>query len=253
MLQVHVGRNSETTGITSRDRIRHLEDNVASLWSVVRELRSERGLANSEAPTHDGAQARQSAADSDSEASEMSPMNPPAHLQQLFDNEFLDSHGNDTMSSDIGSDKVSTAQLARARGRLQALMPPKEDVQAIFTPAAMWISLYNALFPAISMFTNAGELLARYESLQEPDANPVQIASLLISVAITVVQKPPEMTSRLVGIKDTALYVRKVTTAVEEVLVSNDALAGTLEGIETTLLYIRLYVSSVNCHTHHPM
>ena len=218
---------------------------MTSLWTVVQELRTERGHPLSETTRSDGAQIRQPSGDSDSESSDTSPMNPPAHLQQLFDNEFLDSHGNDTISSDIGSDKVSAAQVARARSRLQALMPPKEDVQAIFAPAAKWISLYTALFPVINMFTNAGEMLARYEALQEPDANPVSIASLLISVAITVVQKPPETACRLTAINDTALFVRRVTAAVEEVLVSNDNLIGTVEGIETTLLYIRLYVLDI--------
>ena len=213
---------------------------MTSLWNVVRELRTELGHAHSEPAPSDDAHIQHPDAYSESEMSETSPMNPPAHLQQLFDNEFLDSRGNDAGSSDLGSERMSTAQVAKARSRLQALMPPREDIHAIFTPAAKWISLYNALFPTIHMFTNAGEMLARYNSYSDSDANPVSIASLLISIAITVVQKPPELAGRLKSINDTALFVRKVTSAVEDVVVSNDTLAGTIEGIETTLLYIRL-------------
>lgn len=179
-------------------------------------------------------------ADTDSEMSELSPMNPPTHLQQLFDNEFLDSHGNDGLSSDMGSEKASSALLVRARTRLQALMPSKDDIHAILSNAASWLTLYNALFPTTTMFNNAQEMLAKYEALQAPDASPMSIASLLISISITVIQKPRDQYTELNGIKDTAGFVRKVTEAVEETIVSNDTLAGTLEGIETSLLYIRL-------------
>jgi ABC-type antimicrobial peptide transport system permease subunit len=90
------------------------------------------------------------------------------------------------------------------------------------------------------MFTNAQEMLAKYEALQAPDASPMSVASLLISISITLLQKPADLSNELAGIKDTASFVRKVTEAVEETVVSNDTLAGTLEGIETSLLYIRL-------------
>ena len=239
-MQVHVGRSSETTGITSRDRISQLEDNVTNLWSVVRELRTELGHEHSEPSQSAEPQARQTTADSESDSSELSPINPPPHLQQLFDNEFLDSHGNDTLSSDIGSDKTSMAVLTKARTRLQALLPPKEDVRTILAPAVPWFELYNSLFPTINIFTGTNEMLARYESLQEPDASPVAVGSLLISMAITVVQSPREISNQLTGIKDTSAFVRMVTEAVEQVIVNNDTLAGTIDGIETSLLFIRL-------------
>jgi hypothetical protein len=239
-LQTEVGRNSDIVAATSRDRISQLEDEVSKLWSVVSDLRAELGHAPSEEPQYRDAKVERHSAETDSEMSEISPMNPPTHLQQLFDNEFLDSHGNDGISSDMSSDKASSAMLVRARTRLQALMPPKEDVRTVISNAASWLTLYNALFPTITMFTNAQEMLAKYEALQAPDASPMSIASLLISISITVIQKPRDPSTELTGIKDTAAFVRKVTEAVEETIIANDILAGTLEGIETSLLYIRL-------------
>lgn len=239
-MQTEVGRGSDGIAATSRDRISQLEDEVSKLWIVVRGLKTELGHAPSEEPHYAGPKVQHHDAETDSEMSEVSPMNPPTHLQQLFDNEFLDSRGNDGPSSDMGSDKASSTIVARARTRLQALMPPKEDVRTIVSNAASWLNLYNALFPTITMFTNAQEMLAKYEALQAPDASPMSVASLLISICITVLQKPADPSNELTGIKDTASFVRKVTEAVDETVVSNDTLAGTLEGIETSLLYIRL-------------
>lgn len=120
---------------TSRDRISQLEDEVTKLWSVVRELKTELGHAPGEETQYHAPKVdRQGAgADTDSDMSDLSPMNPPTHLQQLFDNEFLDSYGNDGIDSDMGSEKPSSGVVIRARTRLQALMPPKEDVRTILT------------------------------------------------------------------------------------------------------------------------
>ena len=239
-MQTEVGRSGDSTAATSRDRISYLEHEVSNLWNVVRGLKNELGHAPSEESPYQGSRVERRDAETDSEMSELSPMNPPTHLQQLFDNEFLDSHGNDGISSDMGSDKASSTMVVRARTRLQALMPPKEDVRTIITTAASWLNLYNALFPTITMFLNAQEMLAKYEALQAPDASPMAVASLLISISITLIQRPPDRSNELTGIKDTAGFVRKVTETVEQTIVSNDTLAGTLEGIETSLLYIRL-------------
>lgn len=240
VLQTEVGRSSDVVPATSRDRITQLEDEVGKLWSVVGELRTELGHKpqNEETPyALRKAWKGEQGAETESEMSDISPMNPPTHLQVLFDNEFLDSHGHDM--SDMSSEKASSTMINRARNRLQALLPPKEDVRQILMSAGSWLTLYNALFPTITMFTHAQEMLAKYESLQGPDANPMSVASLLISISITVVQRPDPHKERS-GIKDPATFVRKVSEAVEETIVSNDQLAGTLEGIETSLLYIRL-------------
>lgn len=235
-----MGRSSEVVTSTSRDRISQLEDEVSKLWSVVRELKTELGHGPNVVSQYHGAKLEQHSADTDSEMSEVSPMNPPSHLQQLFDNEYLDSRNNDGISSDMGSDKASSAMMMKARNRLQALMPPKEDVRTVLTNAASWLTLYNALFPTITVFTDAQDVLAKYEALQAPDANPMSVGSLLISLSITIIQKPKDPSAELVGIGDVQSFVRNVTEAVEETIISNDTLAGTLEGLETSLLYIRL-------------
>lgn len=85
---------------------------------------------------------------SDSEGSEMSPMNPPAHLQQLFDNELLDTQGSTiTSPQSSNSDKAASALLSRARARLQALVPPKEDVQAVAPLTQTWSVTVSASEP----------------------------------------------------------------------------------------------------------
>ena len=241
ILQVHAGRNSDAPGITSRDRISQLEDNVATLWAVVRELKTELGHPQDDTFQSTGPSTRMAAADSDWDTSDTSPMNPPTHLQQLFENEILDSRGNDFSSLDNSSpDKASSAMITRARTRLQAVMPPKEDVQVISSMTSTWIPLYNALFPTVNMFASGHEMLSNYNAVQDPDdANPAFVAALLLSIALTVIQQPPDSLN-LKGIKDAPSFVRHVSAVVDEVIVSSDSMCSTIEGIETALLWLRL-------------
>ncbi|KAK3710984.1 hypothetical protein LTR37_010005 [Vermiconidia calcicola] len=246
VLQVLAGRNGESTGVTSRDRIGHLEQSVSSLWTVVRELRKEVGHSPNEGAQSDEVPVEQSTADGESEVSDNEPMNPPPHLQQLFDNEFLDSRGVDGLSSEASTDKASDAAIARARRRLQALLPSEDDLRAISEPAVRWMHLYNSMFPTMTSCTSGDEMLAQHHAMQDAAANPMNIAALLISIAITLVQRPSDALPRLSGIKDSTKYVRQLSEAVEETIVHNDDLAGTITGIETTLLYIRLQLVSTH-------
>jgi hypothetical protein len=179
------------------------------------------------------------AQETDSETSEMSPINPPAHLQQLFDNDFVDTQATDAMSSNVGSDRISNALLSKVRSRLQALMPSKEDVRIICEPSMKWISIYASLFPTMNKFNSAEDILGQYDLLCGPDANPLQLAGLLLSVAITIVQQPAIPTSSLT-MTDPLRWVRSVNDTIDDTVVRNDSLVCTMEGIETTLLYLRL-------------
>ncbi len=210
---------------------------MSQLWGIVGSLKSEVGHATQDS----GAAGAYSAAgdESDSTPSDLSPMNPPAHLQQLFDNDFVDS----ASVADANSEHLSAALLARVRTRLQALIPTKEDIRIICGPSLLWTGVYSGLFPTVSKFSTIDEMLGQYDSLSSPDANPLAVAALLLSLAINIVQQPshPPM-SPSSNIADPVQWARLVSDNVDELVVRNDSLACTMEGIETIMLCIRLYV-----------
>lgn len=84
-------------------------------------------------------------------------------------------------------------------------------------------------------------MLAKYESVQSPDAHPCAVAICLLATAITAQQTPATVVPKLMGIKDLHAFPREVSAVVEETIVNNSALGGTMEGIEATLLFLRLY------------
>ena len=112
----------------------------------------------------------------------------------------------------------------------------------ITTRASPWLSLYRAFFPIINLTETSDEMMLQYDKLQAPNADPVAIAILLLSIAITVQQEPDDTAGHTAGssIGDADSFIRDVSDTVERVVISDDAMAGNLEGIETTLLFLRL-------------
>lgn len=235
---------------TSRARIDHLESEITSLWSVVRNIGTSVACAptGSTSPSQTarvgGGNGKQmegrcnDSDESDSTVSEISPANPPTHLLQLFDNDLLDTNED---GSAAASSHASSLHKESRNTPLRRLMPSRQDMITISASASSWMSLYNAIFPAINFIRTRDEMLSQFEKSQDPNADPVATAALLLSVAITVQQAPNDTTgSAAKTIKDASSFIKDVSDVVERVVVSDDGLAGSVEGIETAMLFLRL-------------
>jgi hypothetical protein len=239
---------SEAISVTSRARIRHLEIEVSSLWTVVRNLEAKLGCSTAEVATArqlppqmettGGPNDEARDDDSDANAPDMSPANPPSHLLQLFDNSVLGSYAE---GSATPPHHAPSLEKKHGTSALRRLMPSREDMLTITAHASSWLFLYNALFPMINLTKTSDEMLSQYDKLQDSNSGPVAIASLLLSVAMTVQQAPDEtagLAAKSIG--DASSFIKDVSDSVERTVVSDDALAGSLEGIEMTLMFLRL-------------
>ncbi|KAK5123659.1 hypothetical protein LTR85_002295 [Meristemomyces frigidus] len=86
--------------------------------------------------------------------------------------------------------------------------------------------------------SSSDEMLLQYDKMQGGGGNTLGIAALLLSVAMTVQQALNDMAVE--SISNTFVFVKQVSDAVERIVISDDVLAGTLQGLETALLFIRL-------------
>lgn len=179
------------------------------------------------------------------DSGEIEGASPPSHLRLLFDNfeqETPESGG----SSDTGQevDRLFTSLMQIARAKLQQLLPSIEEVALIADYASDWMSLYYTLFPAFFAFRTGDQLVSNHERMLEQDVHPVELARYLLSIAITAQQVPVQnMSVSLYRGHGVTRFVDAVCRTVEHNIIGNNALVGTLEGLETAMLYVRLYVN----------
>lgn len=229
---------SDAVRATSRARIGHLENEVASLRNAMQSLEMRLGNVPSDTsvPLHLSSQmhtdSKSSDDDSDSIASDLDPANTPSHLLPLFDNGLLGSH--------VSKTSVPSHHMYRRTSVLRQLMPSREDMLTITSLASAWMTLQNELFPMTSLTKTSAEMLSQYDKLQNPDTDLVDIAALLLSVAITVQQAPDHTAGQAKSIKDASIFVKEVSDTVERIFILDDTLSSTFEGIKTTLIFLRL-------------
>ena len=249
---------SEIVARSSRARIGDLESQVTQLWANVSDLRDKVGCAPTaaaagQAPTASHPQDNPDYPDSDNEscstisASGLPPTSPPTHILQLFNNRVLAVDANAATNAARPSENAPSSPHKSNTSRhsaLRDLLPAKEDMDNIMASATPWLSLY-ALCPMINPTRSSHEMLTQYEDLQDPDADPVALAALLLSVAITVQQAPSDTSGHASrSIKDPASYIKLVSDTVERHVISDETLSGSLEGVKTSLLFLRLSVPS---------
>lgn len=237
---------ADTVRVTTRARLGHVENDIACIWTSLHRLEAQLGHAPSggsvlhpmtqtDNVSHDGPDSDSA---SDSNLSDLTLANPPTHLLRLFDNGYLGSHGNGLNTPPRHHPSSHKPQGSAA---LIALMPSREDMLTITTHTSSCLSLYMSLFPMNSMTKTGEEMLSQYEQLQHTSAEPFAAAALLLSIAITV-QHSPDTTAglSLKSIRNTPSFVRDVSDTVERIVVSDDILAGSFDGIQTTMLFVRL-------------
>lgn len=158
-------RTYETAPATARDRIRQVEDEVRSLWSVVRRLETSAthdpsnpgssyrtpqeleqhpdypqtlrassytfgGTRPRRDPIGDGDEDSMGTAESELDGFELSASHQPTHLRQLFDNDLLGSQNRDDTKWDErdyqNARPAVEMYLTIARRQLQRLLPSRE-------------------------------------------------------------------------------------------------------------------------------
>jgi len=226
--------------LSSRERIAQLEDSTSTLWAAVRNLQAHTNLPVDEASKYFDWSTPEEA-DADSDAAESVPISPPPHLKQLFENETLGSHEYPSPSTSRASSGNAELRIGQARRVLQHLLPTREDVRLISSYASGWLSLYNDLFPTSHVFKTGSELLDQQENVRHPKASPFVVSAFLLSLAITLQQMPAHAMHKMSGnIQDGVTFIRDITNTIAATIVQNDALAASIEGIDVSLLYLRL-------------
>ncbi|KAK7425576.1 hypothetical protein QQZ08_007899 [Neonectria magnoliae] len=239
--QVFASPSTTVRRTGTRDRVSRLEQQVARLTKAVYSQNSNLGTGviqedalSSDVPT-----------DTESQVSDVPMMEPPTYLNSLFNNNLISSDNHDNGNfQDLRTRKALSHLSGTARAALQPLIPSKEDVAVFAGHASGWQSVLHFVVPVASMSRSGEEILAQYEDMKQPTIDPVSLASWLLSLAITAEQMPREAASSGFTSRwstNTSRFSTAVAEAVERTIVARETLSGTLQGIETNSLLVRLY------------
>ncbi len=239
----------------------NLERNQSSIWAAIRDLQARNSLSKStgKLPSHEQFSQEQSLApqcqvndddddddndaedDDTDESEDVFPSNAPSHLLHLFDNSLLNSNGHQSHHDNAGLFNLSsTPQKVQACAALRALTPSHADMTTIASYASSWLPLYASLFSMASTSITPEAMRNLHNELQHRD-DPVALATLLLFIAMTVQHAPATAsfpTSE--SMQDLSTFVKNVSDTVEHIVIADDALAGTIEGLEAALLFLRL-------------
>lgn len=238
-------RRSRRPRLPSRHRIAQLESQVTQLTRVVQGIESKLGGQPSRIlATGDDSNSDHDDSDGESSASEVLAAEQGSHLRSLFQNDWLsvNTHRHEKQAQDR-KEKSSAHLLEMARPRLQNLIPSKDEVCDIARFAFDWLAILHLMLPQPFTVRSQSEVLDIYNEMCRPDADVFDLASWLLTIAITAQQIPQDHTSPEDRSKKHHARVelsQDITTTVEDVILSHDRLLGTVQGLGMAIHYIRL-------------
>lgn len=222
----------------TRDRVASLEEQVQHLTEVVRALQDPSGS------TDPGLASQYSASNSEAgetdTCSEIAIPTQPSYLNALFNNSILNSSDSHPKS---GSSSVSLQLSRTTRAALQSLIPDRESIISLAKTSSGWLSVLHDMFPIMTDIKSGVDIVARYEEVLQPTANPLTVASWLLVVAVTAqhsvgphhqvkVRNRPPLTG--------PGYSRLVADSVERIIITRDQAVTSIEGIAPMTLLVRL-------------
>lgn len=168
----------------------------------------------------------------------------PSHMNSLFQNEWIstDSQRNTQLQHDRQL-RTKTQILDEARSALQPLIPELEDVAALSNHFFSWLSILQELCPTTSLANSPEGILASYEDMKKPDVDPFRLACWLLALAITSMQLQQDVQSPASLIRSFQKrfnFAQAIQRTVDNHIMSHDSILGTVSGLETALMFLRL-------------
>ncbi|KAF4493677.1 Zn(II)2Cys6 transcription factor (Eurofung) [Fusarium agapanthi] len=245
LAQVSKSRTRQARRLPSRHRITQLESQVSQLTKTINDIQVKLG---GESILHLEQQIDQSpgsdVSDDESTNSEGLIAEESSDFRSLFHNDIL--------SSDTGQQheqiserriKAMVSLCERVRPALQRLIPSKDETAEMLVVSFDWLQMLASLLPQPAAADSHQALLARYDDMCRPDVDVVELASWLLTVAITAQQIPQasrDMKPQSLGSRRRLHFSRAVSDAIETLVLSNDRLVGNIPGLGLGLHFVRL-------------
>ncbi|KAJ9663342.1 hypothetical protein H2198_000859 [Neophaeococcomyces mojaviensis] len=167
-----------------------------------------------------------------------------SHLNALFQNEWISTDTRHNIQLQHDRQRRTTKQLLdKARSALQTLIPSEEDTATLSNYVSVWLSILQELAPTTSLASSHEEMFASYSQMQEPNVDPFRLACWLLALAITSqLFQVDAYTPRSLAqtLQQRYNFAQAVQRTVENHIMSHDSIVGTVPGLETAMMFLRL-------------
>jgi len=186
--------------------------------------------------------------DTSSKASEVLIDDHGSHMNTLFQNEWIstDTTRNNQLQHDRQK-KTTTQLLDKARDALQPLVPDEEEVATLSNHLTGLLSMLQELSPTTSLASSPEAMIACYPLMKAPEIDTFKLACWLMALAIASqqVRKEAYTPQNIPWVQRERLtFAEAVKRTVERHIMSHDSILGTVSGLETAMMFMRLNLSA---------
>lgn len=179
-----------------------------------------------------------------SRSSEVLIEDRPSHMNSLFQNEWIstDTQHNTQMKLER-QQRTKKQMLDEARSALQPLIPEPEEAAALSNHISSWLAILQDLCPTTSLANSQAGIIASYDDMKKPDVDPFRLACWLLALAITSMQLRQDVqspTSLMRSFQKRSSFAQAIQRTVDNYIMSHDSILGTVPGLETALMFLRL-------------
>ena len=132
------------------------------------------------------------------------------------------------------SDPAAASKMEGIRQTLLSLFPPQQRLEAILDAAYPWWASWQHNFPEI-FGAGSHSTFKDFVKRTRSSGNVPQLAKALLCLSISL-QETPVSVDAIYNVSTAENLTTRYMSAVDELVLSNDELAGTLDGIECMLL-----------------
>ena len=140
---------------------------------------------------------------------------------------------------------VSRAQYNKQKTLISALsqmLPSPHDLEIILESSHEWWTIWRKMFPEIT--DNRCETMKESVSHSLRSEKPAEIAKIMLCIAISIHQMPDGFDWKRLQMKDTqSQLMDKYISTVNKLIISDDELAATIDGIEVMALEAKYQVN----------
>ena len=170
-----------------------------------------------------------------------------APVLSLFNNSILSRCQDDDEDQRPATPSIpeseAISKLEPTRRALLALFPSQTTLTAILDESQAWWYATQAMFPEI-YGPECGSSIHQFIADSKASGSVQKITKALLCIVIGLQEAPPNMNLDLRPSKNIVELTTKYMNVIDEVVISNDELVGTIDGIECLYLYAKIEMNN---------